>query len=250
MSVTIAGDGTTEAAWRPWLAEQTWPDLDLAAVAGRRVVVLAAHPDDEVLAIGGLLRALNLLGARLTFVWASAGEASHPDSRSPVVGTMAALRRVEALEALIMLGVRRCVGHEVGLPDSGVAAHPAALDAALDSVLDGAGPAVLLAPWRSDGHPDHDACGRAAAEVAARRGADLLEYPVWAWHWARPGDPRLPWSRAFRVPLDPAARLAKAAAVASFVTQVAPIGPAPEDAAVLSPAVLQRFARGAEVVFR
>ena len=34
---------------------------------------------------------------------------------------------------------------------------------------------------------DHDAVGRVATRVAPACGARLLRYPLWAWHWARPG---------------------------------------------------------------
>ena len=44
------------------------------------------------------------------------------------------------------------------------------------------------ATWRGDGHPDHDAVGRAAATACDAVGCRLLEYPVWMWHWARPGE--------------------------------------------------------------
>ena len=103
---------------------------------------------------------------------------------------------------------------------------------------------VLLAPWAGDGHPDHEACGRAARSVAET----VLEYPVWAWHWAVPDDTRVPWERARRVDLDADAQDRKAAAVRCFGSQVDPIGPDPADGPVLPPRVLAHFRRSHEVV--
>ena len=37
----------------------------------------------------------------------------------------------------------------------------------------------ILAPWTGDFHPDHEACGRAACEVARRSGAALTFYFFW-----------------------------------------------------------------------
>jgi len=54
-----------------------------------------------------------------------------------------------------------------------------------------AGFTACLAPWTSDLHGDHEAVGRAARRAAGR----VLFYPVWMWHWARPGDSRVPWRR-------------------------------------------------------
>ena len=72
--------GTDETVWSSWPAPAGWPELDLAALADTSVVVLAAHPDDEVLGVGGLLARLAGLGADLRLVWATDGEASHPCS--------------------------------------------------------------------------------------------------------------------------------------------------------------------------
>ncbi len=76
-----------------------------------------------------------------------------------------------------------------------------------------------------------------------------LLHPVWLWHWARPGDPRVPWEEAARVVLPPEARERKAAAVARFVSQTAPLGPAPEEAAILPPEEIAHHLRDVEVVF-
>ena len=53
----IQGQGTPEAVWRPWLRAQPFAPMPKTALLGeaRRLVVVAPHPDDEVLACGGLL---------------------------------------------------------------------------------------------------------------------------------------------------------------------------------------------------
>jgi LmbE family N-acetylglucosaminyl deacetylase len=142
----------------------------------------------------------------------------------------------------------------LSLPDFGADADPdgwgAALVAGLAPLLDGA--AVCLAPWDHDGHPDHDACGRVAATVAAEAGVPLVSFPVWSWNWDDPGDPRIPFHRAARFDLDldldgdPAADLLhrKRAGIAAYASQVRP-----EDGnrPVLPPEFLAHFTRLAEV---
>ena len=97
-----------ETVWRPWLDDAAVAAARLSTgVAGRRVVVLAAHPDDEVLGVGGLLRrADRRLAAEIVAVWATDGEASHPGStsldRSP---SWRALRRAESRRRAARLGV-------------------------------------------------------------------------------------------------------------------------------------------------
>jgi LmbE family N-acetylglucosaminyl deacetylase len=236
--------GTDEASWAGWCATAGWPRLDPAVLAETPVVVLAAHPDDEVLGVGGLVSLLAAAGARLRFVWATDGEASHPGSTAPAVATLAATRRAESAAALSRLGAGLAPRTRLGLPDGGVTAREHDLVRRLRAVVDAGD--LVLAPYRGDAHPDHEACGRAARAVAAR----VLEYPVWAWHWARPGDARVPWERAARVDLPEEARAAKAAAVACFRSQVLPIGPEPGDGPVLPQRVLAHFARDFEVVLR
>jgi hypothetical protein len=69
------------------------------------------------------------------------------------------------------------------------------------------------------------------------------------WHWSAPGDPRVPWERARRAQLAPAARSRKARAIAAFASQIAPISSGAAGAAILPPAVLARFLRSSEVLF-
>lgn len=245
----ITGTGTPETRWLPWLDALDVPRADppVPASGPGRAVVLAAHPDDEVLAAGGLLHALARSGWRTDVVWASDGEASHPGSTVLTPADLARRRRLESMAARRVLGLRGTVTW-LGLPDSGLVADEGEVTGALAVIARGAD--LVLAPWREDGHPDHEACGRAAATVASRHGQPLWELPVWAWHWGDPADLGPRWPHVALAPLPPAAAAAKAAAVAAFVTQVEPLGPAPEDAAVLPAAVLARFARPVEVVLR
>jgi LmbE family N-acetylglucosaminyl deacetylase len=234
--------GTDEELWRGWPEPAAWPALDLAALAGRTLVVLAAHPDDEVLGVGGLLARLAVVGADLRLVWATDGEASHPRSTAPVVSRLGPVRRSESAVAAERLGLAAASRRHLGLRDGRLGATEDRLTALLETEVAAAD--VVLAPWSGDGHPDHEACGRAARRVAPV----VLEYPVWAWHWAVPGDSRVPWSRARRVDLDTEMVARKAAAVDCFRSQVAAIGPAPADAPVLPDRVLAHFRRGHEVV--
>lgn len=238
--------GTAEADWERWSAgaRAGWPELDLTALTGQPIVVLAAHPDDEVLGAGGLVALLTEAGASLRFVWATDGEASHPGSTAAGVRGLAGTRRAESAAALDRLGASTASRVRLELPDGGLAEREEDLVRRLRCVT---GPDdLVIAPWRGDAHPDHEACGRAAAAVTSR----VLEYPVWAWSWARPGEDRVPWDRALRVDLPADVRARKAAAVSCFASQVRSLGPDPADGPVLPPGVLAHFARDYEVFFR
>ncbi|MFY0406416.1 PIG-L deacetylase family protein [Solicola sp. PLA-1-18] len=238
-----ARDSTPEAAWAAWPG---WLDLPVLDVPhGARVVSVSAHPDDDVLAVGGLLQELVARGARVDAVVLTDGEGSHPGSPTLGPDDLRRVRRRESDDALAALGLHM-TAHRPGLPDSGLHRHPDLAGALAPSL---AGADVVLAPWRLDGHPDHEAVGRACAAVTDGRSA-LWEYPVWAWHWARPGADDLPWHAAAVVHLDDDQRRRKADAVACFTSQVTPLSSDPRDVAVLPPEVLAHFARPFEVVLR
>ena len=91
--------GTAEESWASWLELRHLPAADPLAWAS--VAVVAAHPDDEVLGVGGTMAILAAAGVRLRLIAVTDGEASHPGADP------AALRRVRAEEtaaALAALG--------------------------------------------------------------------------------------------------------------------------------------------------
>lgn len=248
MVTAILGPGTLEATWQEWPGLHRLPALDLAGCD--RVVLVAPHPDDEVLGCGGLLRRLAHDGVPVEVVAVTDGEASHPHSPTVAPAALATLRAAESTRALDRLGLGVAGRHRIGAPDGGVAGVEQRLTAALTDVLGSGTPATwCLATWAGDGHPDHEAVGRAAASACRRTGARLVEYPIWMWHWAVPDDARVPWSRARSVSLRPREHEAKLAAVECFDTQVRELSDQPGDEVLLGPGLLARLTRTFEVVF-
>ncbi|WP_051757062.1 PIG-L deacetylase family protein [Kitasatospora purpeofusca] len=250
----IQEPGTPEQAWESWSGLKGLPTVDALAVLPARpdrrprVLVVAAHPDDEVLGFGGTLAVLAASGVRVRLVSVTAGEASHPHSRASVARNLAAVRNRELHEALARLGAADVQRVALAVPDGEVARHEREVSGRLTELLRDCD--LCVAPYSHDRHPDHEAAGRAALAAGASRGVAVWEYPVWAWHWAVPGDGRLPWHRAVRLPLPFAAQDRKRAALACFRSQIEPLGDRPEDAAILPPAELAHFRRDFEVIWR
>ncbi|SKB68350.1 N-acetylglucosaminyl deacetylase, LmbE family [Arthrobacter sp. 49Tsu3.1M3] len=258
--------GTPEAAWAGSPAAGL-PDLPLddAALAGRAFIVLAAHPDDESLGAGGLLARLHAVGATVRVLLCTAGEGSHPGSPTTTPEQLTAVRLQEFGDALKRLsgngsgaGAGDVAWQCLGLPDGKLAAHREEIRAAVRAAVReatavcgrAADEVVLVAPYRSDGHTDHDVLGSVAAGLRAAAGHALLEYPIWYWLWAAPGAPDAggdpaggAWSGWFRLPLRPAELEAKAAAMAAHVSQVRPLSGLPGDEVLLPPAFLAHFER-------
>ena len=227
--------GTSEESWASWLELRQLPAADPLAWAS--AVVVAAHPDDEVLGVGGTMAMLAAAGARLRLIAVTDGEASHPGI-DPAV-----LRRVRAEEttaALAALGAGSADVIRLRFPDTGLAAREGELAAVLREQC--AGFEVCLAPWERDAHADHEAAGRAAR----RGGRPVLSYPIWMWHWAIPADARVPWRQARQVPLPPPVVARKRSAIAEFTSQLTDRGP--DLGPVIPAGVVAHFTRPQEVL--
>lgn len=242
----IVGMGTAERTWQAWGRLRNLPELSITEWVAPPLIV-APHPDDEILGAAGLL---TLTGGEVVAV--TDGELSHPGSVVVDPNTLGAARRAETAAALTALGRPDAVVHRLGHPDNAIAEDRLVeqLTALLSRPETGAGAQRwCVVTWRADGHPDHEVVGRAAVRACGNTGARLVEYPIWMWHWAAPDDQDVPWERAARLPLPEWVRARKRAAIAAFESQVQPVGDAPADAAILPPHVVARFDRAEEVFF-
>ncbi|MEJ8859773.1 PIG-L family deacetylase [Variovorax robiniae] len=129
------------------------------------------------------------------------------------------MRALESRRALAQLGLLQ-PPLRLGLPDGRLSEKRSVLE---DKLLNLLRPGdVVFTTWHLDGHPHHEAAGYASAHAARQAGARLVEVPVWAWHWAAPGDPRMPWAGACRLQLDANALPRKIRATLAFQSQLQP----------------------------
>lgn len=232
--------GTGEAVWSaaPELTEARRLHLEQFD----QLVVVAAHPDDESLGAGGLLAAATRIGLPVTVVIATLGERSHPNSPSHTADDLRVLRRAEVFQALAAVAPNAVV-RLVNLDDGRLAEQQDQLVDALRPLVVGTRP-LVVAPWRGDRHPDHQAAGEAAATLATALPVTLLEYPIWAWHWAVPQ--QLP-SALVRFDLTAVDHAAKSAAVGAHHSQTEPLSTAAGDEAIVPPEIAAHFDRDFEI---
>ncbi|MFH0945707.1 MAG: PIG-L family deacetylase [Planctomycetota bacterium] len=139
------------------------PLLEFAAVPGGHVVVLAPHPDDEVIGPGGALALHTARGDRLTVVHLTDGGSG--DRENLAQGKITSVRKQEARAAGEILGVTRF--ESLDFPDGGLRPEGAFL-AGLAGLLDSLAPDVLYAPSPFEHHPDHRATVQLVAAMASR----------------------------------------------------------------------------------
>jgi len=246
----IVGAGTSLQAWRGsrQLAELPVTSLNSLVPPGSRAVIVAPHPDDEVLGCGGIMQLLAALGRPIVVISVTDGSASHPGSTTWSPQRLSIVRPQESAEALNRLGLpmHRLKWIRGGFSDSAVVRQEEPLRAFLERYLQPED--VVFSTWCEDGHTDHEAVGRACAKAVANIGATLHEVPIWTWHWASPEDGRIPWARARKITLDPAIVARKRHAMHAFASQLQG-DPAAGLDPVLAPYVLERLLQPFEVVF-
>ena len=242
MSTVLDG----EQVWRTQPAWADVPDLELTARDGGPVdhlLVVVAHPDDETLAVGGLIHDAGRRGLRTTVLVASDGEASHPHSPTHSPADLAAIRRAELAAAMRTLNRRACC-RRLGLGDGLLSGRVDTLTREISARADAA--TLVVSTWRDDGHPDHEAVALAAAAAAARCGSRHLEAPIWAWAWTSPAE--LPWSLVSRHRCSTEALRRKETAMSAYRSQTQPLSDDPADAAVVPDTVLAHFRRPFEAL--
>jgi len=241
----IQGEGTLESAWETCATLWRLPATPLRQLLGAavRLVVVAPHPDDEVLACGGLMALAAAAGVPVQVIAVTDGEACYPGETWWTPERLVLARRQELAQALTALGMPGASVRHLGIGDGTVAGQEDTLERVLGALLRTGD--LVLAPWRHDGHPDHEAAARATLAAASQVGARALEYPVWAWHWLRPEQVQGVWQRPLLLDIT-ATAADKQRAIACFATQtgeVERLGAPP----ILPPHVLARFARNHEV---
>lgn len=239
----IEGHGTAESSWLGWLAHQTVPRVSAAAIcaANSRLVVIAPHPDDEILACGGLLALCATLRFPVLVVAITDGEASHGPANESARAKLCQQRTHERCAGLIQLGIDpHCVAR-LKIPDGQASMYGDVIFNRLEGLLRSGDQVVTT--WVLDGHPDHEA----TAQAALRTGCNLLQAPVWMWHWAQPGDARIPWADLVALDLADHTIDAKQKALARHHSQLG--SRTTESGPVLATAIVERAARRQEYFF-
>jgi bacillithiol biosynthesis deacetylase BshB1 len=129
--------------------------LDLLAVA--------AHPDDAEVGCGGVLIQAAAAGLRTGVADLTAGERATRGSPRQ--------RLAERDRATELMGLAARL--DVGLPDGSLGTDPEHR-AAVISLMRDVAPAIVLAPYPEDRHPDHAAAGRLVREGSFMAGVERV----------------------------------------------------------------------------
>jgi len=241
----ISGEGTSKFRWLEAFKKQPLDGLNLQLFQSKRVVIVAPHPDDEVLGCGGLMQQLVKENCHIIIVAVSNGTQSHPHSTKYSPDQLNDLRPQETLAALDSLGVSdHSERIALNLMDGQIHLQTHQLNQALSRIVQPED--ILICSYEFDGHPDHEAVGKTVQVFAKAHQLLCLHVLIWAWHWAEPLDPRIDWSKAKAYALTENQLIKKHQALMQFKTQIE-ADESTGNSAVLSSSAISRLLMPYEV---
>lgn len=154
----------------------------------KKVIIIAPHPDDEVLGCGGLIAQLTAKGANINILFLTRGEAAHQECCKTHADQIGEQRFRLAIASNKILGVLpECLhfldGKDGSLPHKGQDGF-IELAKIIAAYIEAYAPDAVFFPHAFEGWPDH-----VAAEELTKRAiimlpqrSKLYHYCVWFWH--------------------------------------------------------------------
>lgn len=195
--------------------------FDFATVDGKSMVV-APHPDDEVLGCAGLVQRLSSAGRQVDVVILSGGGRSHAGCCGIDEAELIETRRQLSRRAAEILGLPPERLHFLDYPDGSIAFDNAETGR-FRQLMAELNPDAVFVPHRGEGWSDH----LAAADIARRltegdkAAARVFEYCVWFWYY---NTWNIDWRQARVLKMTPEENMKKQQAIDAYVKPLAPCG--------------------------
>lgn len=184
------------------------------------ILIIAPHPDDEVIGCGGLIARLVREGNAPHIIVMTSGEASHHGCCDTPDGEIIHARRQLTRNAFTILGVPEENLHELNFPDGGISEDSEELTP-LKNLLQKLDPDSILVPHWGEGWPDHVTTARIVKDILPSD-TEIWEYCVWMWYynvWRG-----LDWKNAATLSMTPEEHSMKLKAMDAYTTPLAPCG--------------------------
>ena len=183
-------------------------------------VIIAPHPDDEVIGCAGLIQVLVERGTPPHVIILTGGEGSHHGCCDTSAEDIMAARHQLTLDAAATLGLPESHIHCLNYPDGGIAMeHPAT--ERLRELLVQLSPKALFVPHHGEGWSDHLRAAEITKQLMSEKEVLIYEYCVWMWYynvW------HLDFKQACVLRMSRAQHQCKLRAMEQYVTPLAPCG--------------------------
>ena len=186
-----------------------------------KILIIAPHPDDEVLGCSGLIQRLLSEGKRVDVVILSGGGKSHAGCCSIEESTLIESRRNLSRRAVKVLGLPLEHLHFLDYPDGSIAFDCAETEK-LKTLIDRLSPKTIFIPHKGEGWSDHLAAGEIVKNLIGKDSEiELYEYCVWFWYynvW------NIDWKNACVLKMNRQEHTVKNRAIDTYIQPVAPCG--------------------------
>ncbi len=216
----IYGRGTSKQQWLDWdgLQQMNMFDLEQHFPKSSRVLILAPHPDDEILGCAGLMQKLSTLQRNLVLVAITNGTGSHPNSKRYTPDQLNQIRPAESKAALKVLNIQNTQRVAFNLQDGAIGTLYGDFYAQLEQLLEPND--ILITTYEKDGHPDHEHSAKVVFDLAQKHQLKHFQVLIWAWHWAEPNNAQITWEQAYRLDLSSNELTLKHRAIQCFKSQL------------------------------
>lgn len=184
------------------------------------ILIIAPHPDDEVIGCGGLIARLVREGRPPHIIIMTGGENSHKGCCDTNKQDILKARRNLTREALKILGLPQSNIHELDYHDGNINMNDIQTDA-LKILIDRLVPDSVFIPHWGEGWPDHVNTARIVKDLLPSD-TEIWEYCVWMWYynvWRG-----LDWENAATLSMNPDEHSLKLKAMDAYTTPLAPCG--------------------------
>ena len=186
----------------------------------RHILIVAPHPDDEIIGCGGLIAHLVKENKAPHVVIMTGGEGSHHGCCDTSSGDIVAARRRLTRNAAAIVGLPIENIHELNYPDGGISMNNTETDR-LKALIDELQPDTILVPHWGEGWSDHIQTAEIVKKIAPHS-AKLWMYCVWVWYYNVWRD--LDWKNAAQLCMTPAEHRIKLDAMDAYIRPLAPCG--------------------------
>lgn len=202
-----------------WIKHQT-KRRSLLELNFRHPIIIAPHPDDEVLGCGGLIARFIDRGIFPHVIIMTRGEASHCGCCNTSSEDIIKARRQLVFQASHILGLPETHIHCLNYADGGISPENTVETDRLRKILDELPYDAVFVPHWGEGWSDHLQTAEIAKSLI-RKHAELYEYCVWMWYYNVWG---LDWNKACQLSMTGKEHALKKKAVDTYVLPKAPCG--------------------------
>ena len=160
------------------LLYQFRPSLSLSD----NTVIIAPHPDDEVIGCAGLIQTLMERGIPPHVIILTGGEGSHRECCDVTKDEIKKERRTLALGAAETLNLPISRVHFLDFPDEYI--HISCSETEnLDKIITELSPKAIFVPHWGEGMDDHINSAEIVKKLIADKNISIYEYCVWMWYY-------------------------------------------------------------------